>query len=364
MGSGFEIMDEGKMNAAKFTGRALSRIRGRGGVRVIVSGSFPDRMNINLVLRGYLAEGLRECLGAEAVLNVPLDTLPGAVHLHQPELVLCFGSCPPEVTNYAPLRDACDATGSHLAIWLHDDPYEFDLNFSATDVADTIFSNDRWATVHYDHPRAFHLPLAANRQAHYRDWVDAKDMDVFFCGVAFGNRIALLKDMAPVLANYRTAIYGDGWPEKLPGVINRRIPNSELADRCARAWVTLYMGRNLHFANRRYQLDPSTPGPRFFEAAMSGTVQLVFAESLEVLDYFQPEEGILLYDDRKGFGRHLERLREEPTFARKVARAGQDRAIREHTYAVRASKLLELCGLDVEPFLPEEQTLKIERQDK
>jgi spore maturation protein CgeB len=364
MGSGFEIMDESKMNLTKFTGRPLGKTLDRGGVRVIVSGSFPDRMNSNLVLRGYLAEGLRECLGVEAVLNVPLDTLPAAVHLHQPELVLCFGSCPPEVTNFAPLRDACDATGSHLAIWLHDDPYEFDLNFSATDVADTIFSNDRWATIHYDHPRAFHLPLAANRQVHYRDWVDAKDTDVFFCGVAFANRKALLKDLAPVLSNHRTAIYGDGWPEKLPGVINRRIPNSELADRCALALTTLYMGRNLHFANRRYQLDPSTPGPRFFEAAMSGTVQMVFAESLEVLDYFQPEEGILLYDDPMGFGRHLERLREEPMFAREIVRAGQYRAIKEHTYTVRACRLLELCGLDVKPFPLDEQALKLGQKDK
>lgn len=341
--------DHGAMNATQSRLPPSLTIDPRGEIRVIVSGSFPDRMNSNLILRSYLAEGLRDCLGTDAVIDVPLDTLPAAVHLHRPELVLCFGSCPPEVTNFAPLRKACNAIGAHLAIWLHDDPYEFDLSFSATEVADTIFSNDRWATVHYDHPRAFHLPLGASRKAHYRDWMDVKDTDVFFCGVAFANRVALLKDLAPILARYHTTIYGAGWPEKLPGVTNQRIPNSELSDRCARALTTLYMGRNLHFANRRYQLDPSTPGPRFFEAAMSGAVQLVFVDSLEVLDYFQPEQGILLYDDPKAFSLHLARLREEPAFARQVARAGQDRAVREHTYTVRASKLLELCGLHADP---------------
>ena len=324
------------------------------GVRVMVSGSFPDRMNSNLVLRRYLSQGFEACLGEDAVLDVPLETLPNAVRLHRPELVVCFGSCPPEVTNFAPLRAACDATGAHLAFWLHDDPYEFDLNYTAVAVADTLFCNDAWATRHYDHPRCHHLPLAACAAAHQRPWRAQKDTDVFFCGVAFENRKALLKDLAPVLARWRTAIFGDGWPE-LPGVRNQRIPNAELADRSAASMVTLYMGRNLHFANRRYQLDPSTPGPRFFEAAMCGTVQLMFADSLEVLDYFDLEEGVLLYDDPQGFARHLERLRDEPGTLERIALAGQRRALAAHTYGHRAARLLAACGIGAAP-MPQETT--------
>jgi len=315
-------------------------------LQVIVSGSFPDRMNSNLVLRTYLKQGLQSCLGQEAVIDVPLESLPRAVETHRPKLVLCFGSCPPEVSNFAPLRAACDAADSHLAFWLHDDPYEFDLNYTATDVADTLFTNDSWAAVHYDHPRAFHLPLAASEAAHYREWIHDKDKDVFFCGVAFSNRIALLRDLAPILARVRTQILGDGWPADITGAKNLRIPNHELVERSARSLATLYMGRNMHFANRRFQLDPTTPGPRFFEAAMTGAVQLVFADSLEVLDYFEEEEGILLYDDPRGFGLQLERLRDDPAFAQAVARAGQDRARREHSYESRARTLLEVCQID------------------
>lgn len=316
-------------------------------VRVIVSGSFPDRMNSNLALRRFLADGLQECLGDSAVLDIQLESLPHAIKLHRPALVLCFGSCQPGVTNFGPLRSACDDAGTHLAFWLHDDPYEFDLNYTAIEVADTLFSNDRWASLHYEHPRSFHLPLAASIDAHHREWIDEKTHDVFFCGVAFDNRLALLRDLSSILSRYRTSIFGDGWPSWVPGAINQRISNRELSDRSCQSVATLYMGRNLHFANNRYQLDPSTPGPRFFEAAMTGAVQLVFADTLEVLDYFDLGEGILLYDDPKSFEQHLVHLRDEPHFGWQVSQRGQARACRDHTYAHRARQLLSVCGLTV-----------------
>lgn len=314
-------------------------------VQVLVAGSFPDRLNTNTALRRYLVEGFREVLGAAAVAEASLETLLPELQRHRPKLLLCLGSCPPEVVNYQPVRAACDALGTHLAFWLHDDPYEFDLAYSATDVADTIFSNDGWAVLHYDHPRAFHLPMAASVKAHARPWRDDKARDVFFCGVAFANRIAIVRDLAPRLARCRTEILGTDWPAELPFAHNRRLPNSELADACAASTVTLSLGRNLHFANRRYQLDPSTPGPRTFEAAMAGTVQLHFADSLEISDYFADGEGVLLFDDPSNFAAQLDALLGDPGYARRIAEAGQARARRDHTYARRAEVILQRCGL-------------------
>lgn len=315
-------------------------------ILVIVSGSFPDDMNSNVILRQYLTIGLTQCLGETSVLNLPIGLLPAAIRLHKPLLVVCFGSCPPETTNYFPIRKACDDVGAHLAFWLHDDPYEFDLNYNAVEAADTLFTNDRWASIHYDHPRVYHLPLAASAVDHHRDWNQSKQSDVFFCGVAFENRIALLRDLATILTKYNTLIFGEGWPSWVPGANNRRISNKELTNRSATSLTTLYMGRNFNYANRRYQLDPSTPGPRLFEAAMTGTVQLVFMDTLEVLDYFSVGEGILLYDDPASFQNHLARLYDEPEFAKTVALNGQIRAQNDHTYTRRAVKLLKVCGIN------------------
>lgn len=311
---------------------------------VIVVGASPDRINRNAVMRGFVAEGIAEVLGASRVAACSFDDAPAVVEGARPKLVVCFGSCMPDVCNYGPLRDACDRAGAGLAFWLHDDPYEFDFSYRAVHFADWIFSNDSWAAVHYEHPRTYFLPMAASRAAHWRDGTATKDRDVFFCGVGFGNRVQLFTDLAPVLGKVRTDVLGADWPDTLPFARNCRMSNAEWSDACSRSLVTVNVGRNLHLANRRFQLDPSTPGPRTFEAALACTVQMYFVDSLEIAQFFEPGEEILLFDDPKSFGDHLARLIDEPAYAQGIAEAAQRRTLRDHTYAARARRLLAHCG--------------------
>ncbi len=133
----------------------------------------------------------------------------------------------------------------------------------------------------------------------------------------------------------------------LPFCRNERIPNERLADYYATSRVVLNLGRDFHLANRKYQLDSSTPGPRTFEAAMAGACQLMFAESLEILDYFRLDEEILLFDSPADFQQTLERLLAEPKHCRRIGAAAEERRLRDHTYAVRASQLLSRVGLSV-----------------
>jgi spore maturation protein CgeB len=320
------------------------------GVRVLVAASFPDRMNTNVAIRRFLFEGLREAMGERSVAETPVEVLAGAVRRLRPALTLCVGSCPPEAVNYHPVRAACDEVGCHLAFWLHDDPYEFDFEYSAVEVADTLFSNDRWSVEHYEHPRVFHLPMAGSAAAHCRPWVGEKARDVFFCGVAFENRVSIVRDLSPVLSRCRTEIIGPGWPGDMRFGRGGRLSNAELADACARSWVTLNLGRTLNLANRRYQLDPSTPGPRTFEAALAGTVQMYFVDSLEITDYFEPDTEILLFDGPEDFAAQLHGLLADPERAKRIAESARRRALREHTYAARARRILEVCGLSAEPM--------------
>jgi spore maturation protein CgeB len=311
--------------------------------KVVVVGASPDRVNRNAVMRRFVAEGLAEVLGAAQVTECSLETALSVIERVRPRLVVCFGSCMPDVCNYGPLRDQCNRLGAQLAFWLHDDPYEFDFSYRAASVADWIFSNDRWAALHYDHPRAFFLPMAASRRAHWREWCEEKTADIFFCGVAFPNRIQIVTDLGAVLQTLRTRLLGADWPASLPFARNERLRNDQWSDTCAQSWITLNMGRNLHLANRRYQLDPATPGPRTFEAAMAGTVQLCFVDGLAIEDFFDIGDEVLLFDDPVGFRRHVERLLDEPALARSIACAAQARALRDHTYAARARELLRRC---------------------
>ena len=315
-------------------------------LRVLITGASPDGPNRNVLLRSFVAAGFVETLGPEAVRHAPLELAGDIARAFKPGIVLCFGSCMPDDADYSDIRRACDAIDAKLVFWLHDDPYEFDFGYRAVAVADAIFSNDRWASLHYDHPNAHHLPLAADRDAHWRPLGGPRDFDVFFCGVAFPSRVRLLKDLAPTLAKLRTRVLGDEWPkDALPFARNQRLPNDALSTHYSRARLTLNMGRDFHYANERFRLEPSTPGPRTFEAAMAGTTQLYFVESLEIEDYYAPDTEIVLYDSATEFARHAAALLADEAGCTGIAAAAQARTLADHTYAHRARRLLEMLAV-------------------
>lgn len=312
-------------------------------LRVLVTGASPDRTNRNTALRSYVFEGFQQLLGTEHVTHTPLEQAAKSISGGRPDVVICFGSCMPDDADYSDLRHLCDITGAVLAFWLHDDPYEFDFSYKVCSVADFIFSNDKWSALHYDHPRTFHLPLAASKSAHWRPLTNARDIDIFFCGVAFPNRIRLLNDFKRVLANYRTSILGDQWPEdQLPFAKNRRLSNLELSNHYAQSLLTLNMGRDFHYANDRYKLEPSTPGPRTFEAAMAGTTQLYFVESLEIEDYYQPDKEIVLFDSMAELEKVVQELTNDRQKAAEISAAAQTRTLSDHTYCNRAHFIINV----------------------
>jgi len=314
-------------------------------IRILISGASPDVTNRNTTLRSYVIEGFVQLLGVDNVRQTPLDYAPEIVKEYKPNFVLCFGSCMPDTVNYSELVNACHGSGSKLVFWLHDDPYEFDYNYKVIDIADFIFTNDRWSMIHYNHDKTFHLPLAASKNTHFRPLNRKKEVDIFFCGVAFPNRIRLVNDLQSVMDKYNSRIFGDGWLENsMQFPKNIRLDNSELPDHYSKSLITLNMGRDFHYANDRYKLDPSTPGPRTFEAAMAGTVQLYFVESLEIEDYYQPGTEILLFNSVAEFGRIVEDLMSDNKKCLEIASAAQSRTIECHTYYHRAKSMMQIIN--------------------
>lgn len=315
-----------------------------GDVKILVVSAFPEKFNTNSALQDYVTWGFESILGKEKVLSCPLEVASDLVMKFKPKLIVIFGSCMLDISTYRATRVACDKVGAGMAFWLHDDPYEFDYAFKAEEVADWIFSNDRWSAMHYSHPKVMHLPMGASKQAHFRPWIDRKEADIAFCGVAFPNRIQLIKDLSPTLSQYRSRICGSHWPADLTIAKNERLTNTELSNLYANSTVTLNMGRQFNLANDKFLLDASTPGPRTFEAAMAGTVQFYFVESLEITDYFKADEEIILFDSPADFALQVERLIDDPSFAKKIALAAQERAMRDHTYEARCKQILSFCG--------------------
>ena len=314
---------------------------------IIITGASPDQTNRNTVLRSYVAEGFQQLLGFENVTNCPLEQSAPFTQEYKPDLVLCFGSCMPGDADYFALRYACDKTGAVLVFWLHDDPYEFDFNYKVCDIADYIFSNDKWASHHYDHERVFHMPLAASKAAHWRSLSNIKNIDIFFCGVAFPNRIRMIADLEHILKKYKSTILGDQWPDFLNHTItNKRLSNDELSNHYTQSKFTLNLGRDFNYANDRYKLVPSTPGPRTFEAAMAGTTQLYFVDSLEIEDYYEPTKEIILFNSAVELEIIIQKFFDGQLSASSIQAAAQARTLNDHTYDARAKSIINTIETD------------------
>lgn len=309
-------------------------------MKVLICSASPDRINNNAILRNYVARGFRKILGEDRVRCCSLDVAYEVAALSKPELIVVFGSCMPQSCDYTSLRTYCSRSGAALAFWLHDDPYEFDLNFKIYNYADFIFSNDKWATEHINHQNVFHLPLAADENLHFLNVKSTMDRDVFFCGVGFVNRVQLLLDCQVHFSSFKVEVLGAEWPETLRFAENKRIPNEEMSGLYNSSLVTLNIGRRHNLANEKYQLDASTPGPRTFEAAMSGAVQCYFVEGLEIADYYKPNEEILLFDSPSELKQAIEELRDDPIKRKLIAEKAQTRTLKDHTYANRAQVIL------------------------
>ncbi|MVV48176.1 hypothetical protein EJA72_07955 [Pseudomonas sp. PB120] len=309
-------------------------------MKVLICGASPDRINNNAILRNYVAQGFRQVLGDDLVACCSLDIANEVAKLTRPDLVLVFGSCMPESCDYTGVRNYCSSTGAALAFWLHDDPYEFDLNFKIYKYADYIFSNDRWAVEHINHKNVHHLPLAADQKSHFLNVSEMMVRDVFFCGVGFPNRVQLLIDSQDQLSSLNTEVLGAEWPATLRFATNRRVPNEKMSGLYNTSLVTLNLGRRHNLANEKYNLDASTPGPRTFEAAMAGTVQCYFVEGLEITEYYKPGDEILLFDSPNELKRIVEELLDDPAKRKMIAEKSQARTLKDHTYANRAKAIL------------------------
>lgn len=309
-------------------------------IKVLVTGASPDLINNNAIMRNYVAEGFSALLPDGNVNNVPLQFSVSELKRTPADIVVVFGSCMPDTCDYGALRAECNLCGAKLVFWLHDDPYEQDFNYKIINYADFIFSNDKWASNFYDHPRCYHLPMAASELSHFRPVTQEWEIDLFFCGVGFDNRAQLLRDLSPLLSKINTKVTGASWPDELSFAENKRINNIELPNYINKSKFTLNLGRHFNLGNDRYKLDPSTPGPRTFEAAMAGATQLYFVESLEIEEYYEPDKEILLFDGYKDLSQIFERYLDDPLAIMNIAKAAQKRTIEEHTYMHRAKKIL------------------------
>jgi spore maturation protein CgeB len=296
----------------------------------------------NAQVRTTIMNGWADLLGPENVVSANIAGVSTTIAGFRPSIVLGIGSYLPESTYFGELARAARQVGAVTAFWATEDPYEQDASYRILHDFDAIFSCDRWGTNFYAHPRVRHLPLAGCPHLHYHPYDPAapRPVDVMVCGVAFSSRKELVSALLPDLAGLRLQFVGPGWGAFGPGFSDRRIEKAELIRLYGASKIVLNLGRSLHFENRRYMIAPSSPGPRTFETALAGAVQLFHEDTFEMRRYFTRQE-VPGFSTPREFADLLHRFLGDAGMRADVAIAAQRRAVAEHTYAHRAQQLLD-----------------------
>lgn len=310
-------------------------------MRILVSSGTADVINTNQRLRQRIAHGFRELghqcpqLGIEQVL-VRLEREPV-------DLLLITGSIADPTVDLTGMVRRARSLRIAVAFWMHDDPYEFDLHWRLDSLRCPVFTNEANCISYYPSScRAQALPLAASPLDDLPLEAVAcnpePEVDLGFCGVAFPQRVAIIRQL--LAAGFSLACWGDGWPEDLAGVVNCRLGPLGLRQLYRRSCFVLNLGREVPIANQRQQIASSTPGPRTFEAALMGAVQLYLGQSPRVAAFYGRGDGVIPVSRVEEIRALVRQGRADPIWRRQLGEAAARHTRRHHLYRHRCHDLL------------------------
>ncbi len=249
-------------------------------------------------------------------------------------------------------------------LWVTEDPYELEVNVRSARLFDLVFTNDS-ASIQAYGERGRHLPLAGAKPFHLLPVLqDSTKLryDLFFAGTAWPNRVALLKDFLSADWGERAIRTKIALPtnEHLPPLdlslpasqLNWRTSPVDFARFANMSVATLVLPRVFSASGDRDFAE--TPPPRLFEAALSGTVQLVQAKLAEAESYFTPGKEFLYFDDAAQLVEQVDALRTDLSWRNEIAERAQRKALEQHCYEHRVAYILdELARQDFPVTLPD-----------
>lgn len=245
------------------------------------------------------------------------------------------------------LADICGFS----VLWVTEDPYELSTNVRNSELFDLVFTNDSGSVLAYG-GKAHHLPLASDFSIQYHHVsVDQEcRYDLFFAGTAWPNRVNFLKNILSGVDGISMKLALSSNPHIPPVDIEHpvsayswRTPNSEFSRLANRSRITLGLFRN-YSTSIGDKTVAVTPGPRIFEVAMAGGFQLVDGSLPEIEKYFVPDKEIVIFSDANDCVEKVKYFISHPNERISVARAAQNRALKEHTYIQRIGELFSLIS--------------------
>lgn len=205
--------------------------------------------------------------------------------------------------------------------------------FGARDICryfDLCWTSTQDALVKYcvEGARPIYLPEGANPDIH-KPYDLEKTIDVSFVGQCYGNRAAVLSELSR--HGIRAQAYGIGWP-------NGPLAVEDMVKLYSRSRINLGFGGVIGLK------DTFCLKGRDFEIPMSGGLYLT-EDHPELAYAFRPGEEILTYSGIEDLIQKIRYYLQHPDQAQAVRKKGRERALRDHTWEARFSKILRLLCL-------------------
>ena len=267
--------------------------------------------------------------------------LQQASKTQQPELVILFGSFyKPNIDIYNLITQMRCNLGTRVAVWITEDPYEFDSNYHLPKLVDFVFTNDKNSLKYYHSQNVFHLPLAA--ASHQLEPQTEPEWDFVFCGVGFSNRIDIIEGLQDILKKYSTLIIGSNWSKQITENFFTlpQIDYNELLSIYKTSKIVLNFSRNHNIKNQLYEIIPSTPAPRTFEVGAMGIFQLVFFDRPELCEYFTQQE-IISFSSKQEFAYLADKYINNSQLRHSIAHKAKQRVHSKHLYRHRLQTLVQ-----------------------
>lgn len=297
---------------------------------------------------GYILQGLMRALRrqhrGELCLLEPADLGQLPLDPHG-QVLLVYGG---EELHHIP-AERLQRPFSRRAVWFTEDPYELHRNRHHANLFHCVFTNDSGSVQAY--PTARHLPLAADIDLLPDLPAIRPSRLAFFSGTAWPNRKHLLVQLLQAVgdpAQLDLHLVANPVVENTPrdaglptGLhFSQPIPISEFSLRAARSVCTLVIGRD--FSGSGVRLFSRSPGPRLFEAGLTGSCQLVHAgEIADMPADLQEGEHYLRFQSLPDLLALLEEARQRPQRFLAIGEAMAARIRSHHTYDHRARVLLD-----------------------
>lgn len=255
------------------------------------------------------------------------------------------------------------AAGKRVVAWQIDDPYYIDYIDEFISWVDVLLTVDSSALAEYARVgrTAYLLPLGFDPAVHRpkAEWVgDDKRYDVSFIGTPFkdSRRVELINALAGPLASLETLIAGasimDTWARNLPNhsvlqskIRDAWIDNTDVVEIFARSRINLNLHKDSYghaWDRNARRLVAQSPCERTFLIAACGGFQLVDDSRPDLAASFESGSEIVTFSDAGDLRDKINFYLSRPAARDSIANRARVRALKEHSYSSRMSRLAEL----------------------